>query len=492
MVGLFLPAAVLIAAVLVAALCFKLVRGDKDSGAGAVIWTPRGHNPAFAEPGGTLEVEVRASGRLPLKGWRAELKNDLRSWDASVVSVRPTRVCFGLEEGYIFTVRVPEDISQELFDLVLKSGRGKALTSARCLSVRGNLEEDFYILHLTDEHVSRVKAARPDGRSHEFWDNGSIDMIDWSVPVVNLINPRFVLHTGDNQQTYNEWNNWLGMEAGRQNLMLYMKAKSKYAAPTVMVTGNHEIGYTDYIYSREWRDAYEEIVGSRCCSIRMGSFYLLAYEWTYDEFLSWARDNYHESFKDESVKYRLLASHYFDGMDAPTTVAGADKPCDLLLVGHNHKDSILQTAPYPVISNTTSQVYMRSTFYGFINKGDRWTCPQAEDMAEDYRIALFGDWGENPIVKAEFERDNDGTQTENRAVVTNTVGINFFDGRLRFLMTRGFYKAEGGEILSQYPYGGDKTCVLVRVDIQPAREEASRQTVAVTGVADASSLCCGD
>lgn len=428
--------------------------------------------------GGEVKIEVRSKGELPLFGWDVYFNNDLRAWRGKILSAEPGKVYFGREDGYIFTVRVPEDIPPEVFDIVLKRGWRK-LKSVRAVKVELDFDRDFYILHLTDEHVKRIKAARPDGRSHTYWDNGSLEMIEWSAPVVNLINPRFVLHTGDNQQTYNEWNNWLGMKEGRRNLRRYMKAKGKYRAPTIMVTGNHEIGYVDYIFSREWRDAFEEIVGSRCFSIKLGFFYFLAYEWTYDEFFEWAREDYLRSFEDGDVMYRLLACHYFDGMDAPTTVAGEDCPCDLLLVGHNHKDSVLQVLPYPVVSSATSQVYMRASLYNFANKGGRWVCPEAENLDGINRFPLFGDRGENPIVKAEFEGANNGTLTENRAVVTNTVGANFHDGRLRFLMKRGEYRAAGGEIVAQYPYGRGKTCVLVRVDIKAAGEAPSSQLVEV-------------
>ncbi len=56
--------------------------------------------------------------------------------------------------------------------------------------------------------------------------------------------------------------------------------------------------------------------------------------------------------------------------------------------------------------------------------------------------------------------------TTNEVTITNDLPENFYDGRVRFVLNRGMYRAKNGLILSQYNCVNDtKTAVLVRVNI---------------------------
>lgn len=61
---------------------------------------------------------------------------------------------------------------------------------------------------------------------------------------------------------------------------------------------------------------------------------------------------------------------------------------------------------------------------------------------------------------------NDGSAFGNEATITNRVPLNFYDGRVKFLMAKGNYSVTGGQVLAQYDYrDGARTAVIVRVDI---------------------------
>ena len=67
-----------------------------------------------------------------------------------------------------------------------------------------------------------------------------------------------------------------------------------------------------------------------------------------------------------------------------------------------------------------------------------------------------------------FSTPNDGTVLTNTATVKNTLGLDFADGRLRFLMRRGSGSCvvTGGEKLAEYSYArGSNTAVVVKVNI---------------------------
>lgn len=173
---------------------------------------------------------------------------------------------YGAEDGYIFRITIPEDIHPELLTLVLTDGKGNFLTSVRCLMVVRDFEQDFYILHISDEHVMSQKALHANGSSHpnKNYNNGSIEMVNWATESINIINSRFVLHTGDNVQFWHEYNITFPLESGKQNLINYMETKNKYTVPTVMVGGNHDTGYeSNYIYFDEWHEHYAQVMGSR-------------------------------------------------------------------------------------------------------------------------------------------------------------------------------------------------------------------------------------
>ena len=473
----------------------------------ANIWSPRASNPAFAQPGQSFDVEVRSPVALSITGWTAELQNDLRSWNATV-TVKTGKVYYGGEDGYIFTVTVPEDISPELFTLVLKNSSNDMLASSRSIKVEQNLEQDFYILHTSDEHVMREDAIKSSGKSHPTGGNGSFDQINWAASVINIINPRMVLHTGDNIQFYHEANlhngidepTWAGNLTGPQMLSGYMQAKSNYTAPTVMVGGNHDTGYSDYKDSARWTGIYESIVGATAFSIHMGSFYLLASEWTQDAHLQYSKDTFNNSFNDPTIKYRLWASHFYGNegsqtLDYKYTIPTADKPSDLALVGHNHIAKKLQTTPFPVFSASAGQNYEEHGFYNFEKQADgSWVSPQASQSSmvmgiDRFRMYNMSETADTSVpttyeptefaVTESFANSNDGTKNQNSVVVTNNIKQNFYDGRVRFLMPRGEYSVEGGTILSQYNYDTDKTAVLVKIDIKEATTEPSSLEVTI-------------
>jgi hypothetical protein len=79
---------------------------------------------------------------------------------------------------------------------------------------------------------------------------------------------------------------------------------------------------------------------------------------------------------------------------------------------------------------------------------------------------MFGDWGTPGKVRSTIAYANDGTRTSNSVTITNDLGQSFYNGRVRFLMPKGKYRATGGEVEAQYDYAnGTKTAVLVKINI---------------------------
>lgn len=434
---------------------------------GLNIWVPRPHNPEFVEPGGVFSVELKGASDLSEEGWTAMVSNDLKTWPGTVETAKWDLIHHGTEDGWQLTISVPSDISPELMDLEIQHSSGITAVSRRSLHIVPDFEDDFYIFHQSDQHITADSAVVPGGKASARWGNGSKQALEWLTPVVNLTNPRFILHTGDNNQIYNSATDWAGFEEAKLRVQRFFEGVSNYTVPTVVVNGNHDIGWSSYDNFDLWRKQYTQQVGQRAFSFRMGSFYVLASEWTLTEYLDWAKSDYAASREDPSVEFRLFASHYYDGPDGWTTIATEEDACDLMLVGHLHRTRTLQTSPYKVLAVGTAQDYQRAAFFNFQRTDDGWMTPQAEQHADDINVhRLIGDWGA-PTVSAAYDEPNDGTGSANLAVITNSLPHDFYNGRVRFLMTKGSYLVTGGEVLAQYDYdNGTKTAVLVQANIR--------------------------
>lgn len=431
------------------------------------ILSPRSHNPSFVEPGGTVVIELRGSHATLDTGWKSILKNDLHEWEVEIKSLTPGKIHHGTEDGSKLEIEVPAHIPPELMELVILDSSGTRYRAARAVSIVPDFEESFYILHQSDQHMTIEKAVEPGGKSSKKWGNGSKDALQWLDPIVNLINPRFVLHTGDNTQIYHEADSWGGIEDAEARMTRFIDGISGYQVPTVCIPGNHDIGFPDYIENREWRKVYHRTIGKTVFSFTMGSFYVLGSEWTNPEFSAWAKQDYLLNYTNPAIGYRLLASHYYDGPEANTTIAPVEKPADLLLVGHIHRTRVLQEDPYPVLSVAAAQDYQRGAFFFFQRTPSGWTTVQPASHANEVNVhRLVGDWGA-PTVAATFSVENDGTAESNQATIDNSLPFNFHNGRVRFLMRKGNYNVDGGEILTTYDYDeGSKTAVLVKVGIK--------------------------
>ncbi len=429
------------------------------------IWSPRQHFPAFVQPGGSFVAEVSGASNLPTGGWSASISNELRNWTCTVSAPGYGSIHQGKENGWRLPIVVPADAPPELFTLVVANTAGGNTNRVRAVKVVTNFEEDFYILQLTDQHVTAASATLANGNHQS--GNGSTDAMGWAAPVINLINPRFVLVTGDNNQIYNSATDMCGsggLSEATNRVRLYYGALRKYAVPSVIVDGNHDIGYSGYTNSVAWRAAYEDLVGQRVFSFRMGSFYVLGNEFTYNDYIAWARSDYNAAGADASIKYRLIAQHY---PAAWVQVAYSTNPCNLMLVGHSHSTGTYQTSPYPVQVSGTSQDYQKASFYNFQRNAGGWTCSQATNHLEGINVwHLFGDWGSNAAVSATFTLPNNGTQASNSVSIISTLPQNFYGGRVKFLMPRGTYAVSNGTVEAQYDYNsGASTAVPVKMTI---------------------------
>ncbi|MEX0686969.1 MAG: T9SS type A sorting domain-containing protein [Balneolales bacterium] len=432
-----------------------------------IIWAPRQHNPEFVEPGGVFLVELKGASDLSVDGWSVSVNNDLKSWPAIVETAEWGLIHLETEEGWKLRVKIPEDISPELMELRINHISGLTATRKRSVSIVPDFETNFYILQQSDQHITNTNAVTAGGKASKEYGNGSMEAMQWITESVNLANPRFILNTGDNSHVYNSQNSWGGIEKASERVARFLEGLSGLTVPSVVTPGNHDTGWSEYISFDEWRARYKKEFGQTAFSFRMGSFYVVNSEWPLNEFYDWTLDDFNKAGANPEIKYRLIITHHFNGIDAGTTISRQENPADLLLQGHRHNTLVVRTEPYPVLSVHTAQDYQRAAFFDFNRSEDGWASPQIATHANEVNVhRMVGDWGDSKLW-AEYKNDNNGTVNWNIVDIKNTLPHNFYDGRIRFLMANNDkYTVDGGQVISQYEYDdGQKLAILVKVNI---------------------------
>jgi hypothetical protein len=485
-------------------LCCLLGRTQQASAVtndDAAVWRPRFATPAIVALDNPANRQFTAEVRAPASvgGWSLVISNDLRAWTCPVVSTVYSTINRGTEPGWRVKAMVPADASPELFTLVLARDQSVSV-QPQAVSVASSFAADFYVLHITDEQIVNQYHTAPSGMWYD--SVGTWEELKWMQEPVNLINPRFVVITGD-QIDYNGaldgWNNWANwgyqpngkrtfskeetLELEKRLSALYKDCHRGYRVPYVEAPGNHDVPPVDKTLvgsnpPLKWHPiavpVYESEFGQRSFSFSMGDFYVLMHDWSDQALKSWATADYEKSLNDPAITFRLVGQHFnADQAFMPAT-------CDLMLVGHGHTAATLRSSPYYVYEDGPAFRFGSTGFFNFKRTPSGWSCDQTKaprDMQKDV-WPLFTANGETKKVRS--DQPDPMNVTADSITVSNDLPENFYDGRVRFICNKGLYSVRNGTILAQYDCAdGTRTAVLVRVNI-PARASVTA-TIAAKG-----------
>jgi hypothetical protein len=464
----------------------------------AALWRPRFATPAIVALDNATNREFVAEVKAgpSASRWRATLKNDLRSWPCQIVSATYAKINRDTEPGWQIKVRVPADISPELFDLVVASSESVSAQN-QSVSVSPAFATNFYLLHITDEQIVNQYHTDPSGQYYKMV--GTWEEMKWMQEPVNLINPRFVVITGDQidfngaLDGWNNWVNWGYTPKGKKTFTqeettklesrlsdMYKDCHKGYHVAYVETPGNHDVTPPGKLLlgsTINWHPIsarfYETEFGQRSYSFRMGDFYVLMHDWSDAGLKAWAAHDYDAALSDPGIRYRLVGQHFnakWDG--APTgNSAFMPKTCDLMLIGHGHQEKTIQTSPYYIYEDGPAFKYGSTGFFNFRRTPDGWTCDQTA-APRDYTNDVWRLFTDNGAVKkVRTDQPDSRNITATSVTITNDLPQNFYDGRVRFVLAKGVYRTvKNGEILSEYDSADkSKTAVLVRVNI-PAQD----------------------
>jgi predicted MPP superfamily phosphohydrolase len=388
------------------------------------------------------------------------------------------------DENDLWTLKaiLPDTMLSELYDLKLEIPSENPDISNNSVQIIPQFKDDFYFIHITDTHLPTNYYCRDDNYQQ---DSSEVADIRAVIADVNLINPAFVLHTGDlihegelEDYLYNRY---------------YSKAKrvlSEFKVPFYLVPGNHDLGgwddtpMSDGTARRDWwrffgwkylnNPSGSDPQYTQDYFFTYGNCHLIGleayinYDWWRSEIyggssftskqLDWLQQNLNNV--DEPL-LKILFYHYDFSEDLNLTELGVD----LALWGHTHGDSYTP-GEYPISISTQACSNGNRAFRLIRVKGDSILPSPTLHAGND---------GENLTV--EYAPANNGLNYQITAEVINNLKERFEHTQLRFIMPKdGKYPKITGGTLMQVDKSGLNTVYYVGVDIM----ENSTHTVTMS------------
>jgi len=430
-----------------------------------VIQRPLMNIPDIVVPGETLQITCLAP-------------HDTRNWDAALeygsfsidLEVNSSEYIPALDRWYLEAV-LPEPPFYELFDLhVTATGLDDVTRNSVRLIPERKAEYDF--IHITDTHLA----------THYFYEDpesisDTSEMVDLRAVIqdINLINPEFVLVTGDivNEGELEDFEN-------RRNFTKAQRILEEFEVPVYLVTGNHDVGGWDATPPPDgtgrhnwWRffgwpwlnDPPEaELLYTQDYSFDYGPIHFVGLEAyiNYDDYrweiygntsfipsqLEWLAADLATS----EAQTKVLFYHY----DFEEELDLEALEVDMALWGHIHSNSgCLYQQPFDL---STETVCDDNRAYRVIRVSDGYLQPEE---------TVYASWPQE-MMQVSYSGANDGSMDTLTAVIENEHNLGFEHGLIKFVMPAGdFGYSLSAGILDQVVNTGTTATCYVSVNIPP-------------------------
>ena len=441
-----------------------------------VIQRPLLNIPALVTPGDTLNIECEADPGT--SGWAAQLQYELTQVPLTILSSSYDASTL----WWSLLAEIPAVPLYELYDLIVTADGGIADTTQNAVRVIPEFRDDYYFIQVTDPHLVTHLYYYEQGA-----DTDTSEMVDLREVItdINIINPEFVLLTGD---LVNE-----GELEDYLNRRYYTRAQrmlTEFQVPVFLTSGNHDLGGWDSTPPPDgtarrdwwrffgWKRLDDPPPGApwytQNYSFDYGPVHYIGME-AYDNYDGWRWGTYGgESFTSGQMDWldddradasgsvsQVLFYHY----DFSNQINLNSLGVEMALWGHIHSNQgSISSPPYDL---ATDNVCDGARSYRLIRVQDGTLLPTATISA--------GYSGDN--LEVQYTPANDGTHSSVTANIDNNINERFEYSQLRFLMPGG-----GGDInvtggnLVQIDNSGPVAVCYVEVNISPN----SFQTVTVT------------
>jgi len=439
-----------------------------------IIQKPLLNIPAMVLPGGELEISCAADPATT--GWTASLRRG--AFDIPLVIQSSHYDSQTL--WWRITALVPEVPVYDLYDLQVTADGGIQDVTWQAVKVQAEFPEDFYFIHITDTHLPTYLYNYQSGAATDSSTTISLRHITGDV---NIINPAFVLLTGD-LVNEGELEDYLG----RRYFSRAQRQLREFAVPVYLTAGNHDIGgwvdtpppagtaRRDWWRFFGWKRLDDPPAGAplrtQNYSFDYGPVHFTGLE-AYDNYDQWRWEYYgYESFTDAQLQWlaqdlaatdrdtKVLFHHYDFAHELDLGALGLD----MSLSGHIHHDVEDDVLPFDISTDNaggTNRPFRLVRFSG----GQLSTQPSLE--------AGF----DGEILTVDYSPANDGASDEVTVEMHNGHNERFENALIKVAMPADAsgYTVEGGHLL-QVDATGEPAVCYINVDLRSWRD----QTVVVT------------
>jgi hypothetical protein len=451
-----------------------------------VITRPILSIPRITVPGGSFTIEANASASAT--GWSASLARGSLNYPLAVTG---STYSTGYERWYL-TVGVPGNVPAEIYDLSVAASGGISDTEAHAVMVRTSIASDFYFVQITDAHLPTHKYYYESGAGT---DTTEIDDLRAVIDDINIMNPAFVLFTGDiiNEGELEDY-------LTKRYFTRTKRLLKELDVPVYMTAGNHDVGGWDSTPPADgtarrnwwkffgWRRLYDpppsEVAYTQDYSFDYGGAHFVGIE-AYNNYDLWRRSIYGtDSFTSRQLSWlgadlatvspgTPVVAFYHSDFQNQLNLSSLGIDCALW--GHVHSSSgSVVTPPYDLSLKATCDGG-RTMRVVRVSGGTTITPSLPIDTgASGQKLSLV------------YSPANDGTQTEVMASVVNSQTQTFEHGLVKFLVPAASmpYEVDNGEIVQTIVEGPVATC-YVRVSLAASSTTSVTISPAPSGIPDA-------
>lgn len=427
-----------------------------------VIQSPILNIPRMITPGDSFWITCDAPDYT--SNWQVSLLHNNQETELNVVYANYNR-----SEMWSVAAEIPEQMLNELYDLKVEANGIETDISENAVRILSDWKDSYYFVQLTDSHLP-THLFYPDPEVH----TDTTEVADFRAVIedINLINPEFVVITGDliNEGEMEEFEN-------RRVFSIAQNLLTEFDVPVYLVTGNHDIGGWDSsppsqgtarrtwwkFFGWKWLQNPTTPFGSRTqdYSFNYGEDHYIGMEayLNYDDYMFPVYGD--ESFTEQQMDWldtdldfnsaarnKVIFYHY----DFSDQINLNSLDLDMALYGHIHSnEGSITSHPYNLATDNTCD-------------GTRaFRVIRINDGVLQPTNTLYSGW-EGEELEVEFLPSNSGAADSVYALVENNFPQEFADAVLKFVMPGGadVYSVENGTLF-QIDDSGDNTVCYVNV-----------------------------